>query len=42
MAEICPICKKEMELTEKKVIADTDYNIYECKKCNRKVAKNMS
>lgn len=39
MAQECPLCKGEMEVSEKKIVADTEYFIYRCKKCKHQVAK---
>lgn len=36
----CSLCGSVMEHVEKKVIAETEYNILKCKKCKHTVAKS--
>lgn len=38
-SEKCDLCGGEMELKEKKIVAETEYNIFVCKKCHHEVAR---
>ena len=36
----CKKCGSELELLDTKIILDTEYKIWKCKKCKRMVAKS--
>ena len=39
---LCKKCNKEMKLLREEEIADTEYKILKCEKCNNQVARAQS